>query len=67
MCVHIENHVSSVYSLDVFSKGIRDQEEEENMKNVFKFLAVSKPDISTGINRLFKSFKTISQHFGKLI
>ncbi|WZY74985.1 CRIB domain-containing protein RIC4-like [Brassica napus] len=44
-------------------QGIRDQEEEENMKNVFKFLAVSKPDISTGINRLFKSFKTISQHF----
>ncbi|KAF3569099.1 hypothetical protein DY000_02018841 [Brassica cretica] len=44
-------------------QGIRDQEEEENMKNVFKFLAVSKPEISTGINRLFKSFKTISQLF----
>ncbi|KAJ0232620.1 CRIB domain-containing protein RIC4 [Hirschfeldia incana] len=43
-------------------QGIRDQEEEENM-NVFKFLAVSKPEISTGINRLFKSFKTISQLF----
>ncbi|KFK25867.1 hypothetical protein AALP_AA8G172400 [Arabis alpina] len=42
---------------------IRDQEEEENMKNVFKFLTVSKPEISTGINRLFKSFKTISQLF----
>ncbi|XP_013666038.2 CRIB domain-containing protein RIC4 isoform X2 [Brassica napus] len=28
-------------------QGIRDQEEEENMKNVFKFLAVSKPEIST--------------------
>ncbi|CAH2072605.1 unnamed protein product [Thlaspi arvense] len=33
------------------------------MKNVFKFLAVTKPEISTGINRLFKSFKTISQLF----
>ncbi|ESQ41640.1 hypothetical protein EUTSA_v10014939mg [Eutrema salsugineum] len=44
-------------------QGIRDQEEEENMKNVFKFLAVSKPEISNGINRLFKSFKTISQLF----
>ncbi|KAL0735751.1 hypothetical protein Bca4012_011961 [Brassica carinata] len=44
-------------------QGIRDQEEEENMKNVFKFLAVSKPEISTGINRLFKSFKTISHLF----
>ncbi|XP_010453808.1 PREDICTED: CRIB domain-containing protein RIC4-like [Camelina sativa] len=42
----------------------RDQEEEDHMKNVFKFLAVSKPEISTGINRLFKSFKTISQLFG---
>ncbi|XP_010420343.1 PREDICTED: CRIB domain-containing protein RIC4-like [Camelina sativa] len=41
----------------------RDQEEEDHMKNVFKFLAVSKPEISTGINRLFKSFKTISQLF----
>ncbi|KAL1213073.1 CRIB domain-containing protein RIC4 [Cardamine amara subsp. amara] len=41
---------------------IRDQE-EESMKNVFKFLAVSKPEISTGINRIFKSFKTISQLF----
>ncbi|KAL0727996.1 hypothetical protein Bca4012_024089 [Brassica carinata] len=28
-------------------QGFRDQEEEENMKNVFKFLAVSKPEIST--------------------
>ncbi|EOA21714.1 hypothetical protein CARUB_v10002151mg [Capsella rubella] len=41
----------------------RDQEEEDHMKNVFKFLAASKPEISTGINRLFKSFKTISQLF----
>ncbi|KAL0823593.1 hypothetical protein Bca101_047270 [Brassica carinata] len=44
-------------------QGIRDQEQEENMKNVFKFLAVSKPEISTGVNRLFNSFKTISQLF----
>ncbi|KAJ4912173.1 CRIB domain-containing protein RIC4 [Raphanus sativus] len=44
------------------SRIIRDQEEEENM-TAFKFLAVSKPEISTGINRLFKSFKTISQIF----
>ncbi|CAN8236201.1 unnamed protein product [Cochlearia groenlandica] len=40
-----------------------EEEEEGNMKNVFKFLAVSKPEISTGINRLFKSFKSISQLF----
>ncbi|KAF8097925.1 hypothetical protein N665_0279s0054 [Sinapis alba] len=40
-------------------QGIRDQDKE----NVFKFLAVSKPEISTGMNRLFKSFKTISQLF----
>ncbi|XP_010549870.1 PREDICTED: CRIB domain-containing protein RIC4 isoform X2 [Tarenaya hassleriana] len=39
------------------------QEEEENMKNVFKYLSVSKPEISTGIHRLFKSFKTVSQLF----
>jgi len=51
----------------VFSKVIREQEEEDNMKNVFKFLAVSKPEISIGINRIFKSFKTISQLFGNIV
>ncbi|KAK4835422.1 hypothetical protein QYF36_009561 [Acer negundo] len=36
---------------------------DESMKNSFRFLAIPKPDISNGFNRLFKGFKTISQLF----
>ncbi|XP_050384285.1 CRIB domain-containing protein RIC4 [Argentina anserina] len=47
-----------------------DEEEErdslssgENMKNSFRSLTLSKPNISIGIHRLFKGFKTVSQMF----
>ncbi|CAK7340133.1 unnamed protein product [Dovyalis caffra] len=35
----------------------------ESMKNSLKFLALSKPNISTGFHRLVKGFKTFSQLF----
>ncbi|KAM5561892.1 CRIB domain-containing protein RIC4 [Rosa sericea] len=35
----------------------------ENMKNSFRSLALSKPNISIGIHRLSKGFKTFSQLF----
>lgn len=49
-------------------EGNREEDEEslssnESMKSSFR---LSKPDISTGFHRLFKSFKSFSQLFGKL-
>ncbi|KAH8491638.1 hypothetical protein Peur_065478 [Populus x canadensis] len=35
----------------------------ESMKNSLKFLALSKPNISTGLHRLVKGFKNFSQLF----
>ncbi|CAN6722456.1 unnamed protein product [Malus baccata var. baccata] len=37
----------------------------ESMKNLFRSLALPKPNISTGIHRLVKGFKNFSQQFGK--
>ncbi|XP_010525088.1 PREDICTED: CRIB domain-containing protein RIC4-like [Tarenaya hassleriana] len=50
---------SSKFRSNTSPKEIREEnEEEDNMKNL-QF----KPEISTGIHRLFKSFKSISQLF----
>lgn len=51
-----------------FREGNREEDEEslssnESLKSSFRS---SKPDISTGFHRLFKSFKSFSQLFGKL-
>jgi hypothetical protein len=35
------------------------------MKTSLKFLALSKPNISTGLHRLIKGFKNFSQLFGQ--
>ncbi|XP_048424479.1 CRIB domain-containing protein RIC4-like [Pyrus x bretschneideri] len=35
----------------------------ESMKNTFRSLALPKPNISTGVHRLFKGFKNFSQLF----
>ncbi|XP_028946054.1 CRIB domain-containing protein RIC4 isoform X1 [Malus domestica] len=37
----------------------------ESMKNSFRSLALPKPNISTGVHRLFKGFKNFSQLFGR--
>ena len=36
----------------------------ESIKNSFRSLSLRKPNISTGIHRLFKGFKNFSQYFG---
>ncbi|KAM7263072.1 hypothetical protein ACFE04_000755 [Oxalis oulophora] len=40
-----------------------EEENEESMKNSLRFLPLSKPDISNGIHRLVKGFKSFSQLF----
>ena len=39
----------------------------ESTKSSFRSLNLPKPNIATGINRLFKGFKNFSQIFGKSI
>ncbi|XVF41536.1 hypothetical protein PTKIN_Ptkin01aG0287200 [Pterospermum kingtungense] len=51
-----------------FFIGTREEDEEssssdQSMKYSLKFLPLPKPDISTGLHRLFKGFKTFSQLF----
>ncbi|GMG99933.1 hypothetical protein Nepgr_001773 [Nepenthes gracilis] len=47
--------------------GTKEEEDEclsgENMKHSSRLLALPKPNISTGVNRLVKSFKSLSQLF----
>ncbi|XP_074321158.1 CRIB domain-containing protein RIC4 isoform X2 [Silene latifolia] len=51
------------------SKGNRDDDEDadslsgESMKHSSRFLALPRPNLSTGVNRLVKGFKSLSQLF----